>query len=56
VGDTNFDGFAEIIAGDSVTGVNISFRILDSHGSITDTIAAFTKSYGVRVSVGNLGY
>ena len=55
-GDTNFDGIAEIIAGDSASLGNRSFRILDSHGAITNTIKAFTNSYGVRISVGNLGY
>ncbi len=55
-GDTNFDGIAEIVAGDSASLGNRSFRILDPQGSITNTVKAFTNSYGVRVSVGNLGY
>lgn len=55
-GDTNFDGAAEIIAGDWSSPGNRSFRILDSQGVITNTVKAFTNSYGVRVSVGNLGY
>ena len=55
-GDTNFDGAAEIVAGDLASLGNRSFRILDSQGSITNTVKAFTNSYGVRVSVGKLGY
>jgi hypothetical protein len=55
-GDTNFDGAAEIVAGDAASGGNSTFSILDSRGSTSITVSAFKKGHGVRVSVGNLGY
>ncbi|MDA8241066.1 MAG: FG-GAP-like repeat-containing protein [Nitrospiraceae bacterium] len=55
-GDTNFDAVAEIILGDAASTGGKMFNILKSQGSTLNTVPAFTKSYGVRVSVGNLGY
>ncbi len=54
-GDTNFDANAEIILGASRVAES-RFRIYNSQGSTLNTVPAFTGSYGVRVSVGNLGY
>jgi hypothetical protein len=56
-GDTNMDGKAEIILGDGPSSNRNNVRIMDAEtGSIIRTFRVFTNSFGVRVSVGDLGY
>ncbi|MDA8103996.1 MAG: FG-GAP-like repeat-containing protein [Nitrospiraceae bacterium] len=55
-GDINFDGSAEIILGGAASDRDNKFWILDPKGTLIKTMQLQTRSYGVRVSVGNLGY
>ena len=55
-GDINFDGSAEIILGGAASDRDNKFWIFDFKGTLLKTMQLQTRSYGVRVSVGNLGY
>jgi hypothetical protein len=56
-GDTSMDGKAEIILGSGPSNKQNNVKIIDAvNGAIIKIFQAFTGSYGVRVSVGDLGY
>jgi hypothetical protein len=56
-GDTNMDGVSEIILGDGPSSNRNNVKIINPiDGSTIKIFQAFTGSFGVRVSVGDLGY
>jgi hypothetical protein len=54
-GDTNNDGKAEIIVGAGPEKNNTTVTIYDAQGNTIRSFDAFTSSYGVRITTGNLG-
>lgn len=55
-GDTNRDGTAEVIVGAGPANRATTVQVFDAQGSRITNFPAFSHSYGIRVSIGNLGY